>query len=453
MLERGKTIHFIGVGGIGMSALAQVYAEMGYRVSGSDLVDTLIMQRLRQSGVEIFAGHSRKNVQQADVVVCSTAIREDNVERRAAVEAGKEIWKRAQLLADVLATKRSVVVTGCHGKTTTTAMLAWMLVQLEQDPTALIGGEIESLGGNALCGSGEVIVAEGDESDRSILFLEPDIPVLTNVDFDHPDVYEDLMDVQRTFKQFLGRMKPDGIAVICIDDGLTRQLAWETQGRKMTYGFSGDAEIRAADWSETPGSNSAVVWHGEECLGRLQLRVAGRFNMHNALAAVAVSRILGLDFDAVNRALGAFPGTRRRMELKGICRGITVYDDYGHHPTEISAALKALDCKAQGRKIVAFQPHRYSRTQRFAAQFAKALEDAEVLIVTGIYSAGDEPIEGITGRTIFDLIPPADYRFYCESQDECLGRLQEILKPGDTVLTLGAGSIYRVGEKLLDRLR
>lgn len=452
MLNPKTKIHLVGVGGIGMSALAQVYADAGYRVSGSDQVDSPILARLRAHGVEVHVGHRAENIADADVVVCSTAIREDHLERLAAQHAGKPVWKRAELLADVLADKRSIVVTGCHGKTTTTAMITWMLDQLHLAPSALIGGEIKALGGNALSGQGDLIVAEGDESDRSFLYLQPDIAVVTNVDFDHPDHYRDLEDVQETFVAFLARVRPGGCRVLCLDDPPTRQLAQLAPEGVLGYGFSEDADVRATEWRESCTENTADVWHAGQRLGRLRLSIAGRFNLQNALAAIAVSRILELDFEPVAEALGSFPGTLRRMELKGKARGVQVYDDYAHHPNEIAAALQALACKAPGRKIIVFQPHRYSRTQRFAAKFAQALKDTDVLLVANVYSAGDAPIEGVSGRSILDCLPASEHRHYCEKVEQCVERLLEIVQPGDTVLTLGAGNIYQAGEQLLKRL-
>lgn len=452
MLERSTRIHLIGVGGIGMSALAQVYADAGYQVSGSDVADSAILRRLREHGVTCHVGHRKENIRDADLVVCSTAIRNDNPEKVAAMQSGKPIWKRARLLADVLSGRRSIVVTGCHGKTTTTSMITWMLVKMGLDPAALVGGEIGALGGNALSGKGEYIVAEGDESDKSILELQPDIAVITNVDFDHPDHYRDFEDVQETFRTFVGGLKSQSRVVLCYDDVPARELSRLVPDRSLGYGFSADAAIRAVDWRERPGTNEAMVLQDGQPLGKLELQIAGKFNLQNALAAVSVAKLLGLAFPQVAESLRSFSGARRRMEHKGSARGIEVYDDYAHHPTEIGAALEALNLKASGRKIVIFQPHRFTRTQRFAADFARQLEKAEILLLTGIYSAGDTPIEGVSGRSIFDLLPHSKNRYYCETMKECVELLYQKIQPGDTILTVGAGPIHRVGEELLERL-
>jgi len=453
MLDRKTKIHLVGVGGIGMSALAQVYADRGYTVSGSDLTDSSILDRLRKHGVVVSVGQKEANVAGADLVVCSTAIREDNPERLAAARAQIPIWKRAQLLADVLSDKRSIVVTGCHGKTTTSSMIAWMLSRLDLDPTILVGGEVEALGGNAVTGAGPWIVAEGDESDRSFLYLQPDIAVVTNVDFDHPDHYQDLEDVRRANIEFLSHVRPGGTCVLCFDDEMTRHLVKSAPAPVLGYGFAQDAEIRATNWREEPSHHSAEIVHGTKCLGTLSLQIAGRFNMQNALAAVAVARVLELDFDRAAKALADFPGVHRRMEFKGSAQGVAVYDDYGHHPKEIAATLQALHLKAPGRKIVVFQPHRYNRTQRFAEAFARELEAAETLIVTGIYAAGDRPIPGVSGRSIFDRIPSSVSRSYCETLKEAIDLLARIVQPGDTLLTIGAGDVHRVGEQLLANLQ
>jgi len=453
MLDRKTKIHLIGVGGIGMSALAQVYADLGYRVSGSDQNPGPILERLKRHGVQVHIGHRAENVGDADLVVYSTAIREDNPERAAALASGKTLWKRAQLLNDALSDKRSVVVTGCHGKTTTSSMIAWMLAKLGKDPSALIGGEIAALGGNALSGKGEIAVAEGDESDKSFLFLNPDVAVVTNIDFDHPDHYRDLDDAIWAYRSFLSRVRAGGTCVLCYDDELSRETAAVVSQPVLGYGFHEQADVRAVDWEETPELNRGEVWHGKNRLGRLSLQLSGRFNFQNALAAVAVSRLLHLDFSDVAKVLGEFPGVGRRMELKGCAAGVRVYDDYAHHPAEVAATLTAFERKARGRKIVVFQPHRFSRTRTFAGGFAQALKAAEVLIVTGIYSAGDTPMEGVSGRSIFDRIEPAPARYYRETLDECLELLKELVQPGDTVLTAGAGNVYRLGERLLEELK
>lgn len=452
MLDRKTKIHLIGVGGIGMSALAQVYADRGYCVSGSDRNPGPILERLKRHGVQVHIGHRAENVGDADLIVYSTAIGEDNPERAAALASGKTLWKRAQLLNDALSSRRSVVVTGCHGKTTTSSMIAWMLAKLDRDPTALIGGEIAALGGNALTGQGEVAVAEGDESDKSFLFLNPDIAVVTNIDFDHPDHYRDLDDTIWAYRSFLSRVRSGGSCVLCYDDELSRETAAVVSQAVVSYGFHEQAHIRAVDWQETFEFNRGEVWHGKEHLGGLNLQLSGRFNFQNALAAVAVSRLLGLDFSAVAKALDEFPGVGRRMELKGCAAGVRVYDDYAHHPAEVAATLTAFERKARGRKIVVFQPHRFTRTRTFAGGFAQALKAAEVLVVTGIYSAGDTPLEGISGRSIFDRIESSPMRHYRETLDESLELLLDLVQPGDTVLTAGAGNVYRLGERLLEEL-
>jgi UDP-N-acetylmuramate--alanine ligase len=453
MLKPDTRLHLIGIGGIGMSALARLYADLGFPVSGSDRADSPLLEKLRQAGVKTFVGHHPGNVRQANLVVCSTAIREDNPEKAEALRLGKTVWRRAQLLADLIDRKKSIVVTGCHGKTTTSGMIAWMMEKTGADPSIALGGEVAALGGNARTGKSPWLVAEGDESDQSFLFLHPDVAVVTNIDYDHPEFYRDIDETEKCFKQFLDQIKPQGTAVLCADDNRLAKLRSQLSCKTRTYGFDDSADIRAVDWLEEPGRNTCRVFEGDKELGPLSLQVAGRFNLLNALAAVAVSRVLEIPFPEVSKAMQAFPGVQRRMEWKGEQAGVTVLDDYGHHPAEVSVTLEALRFKTGGRKIIVFQPHRYSRTRKFAAEFARALEAAEHLIVAGLYPAGEAPIEGISARSIFDLIRQPDDRYYCETLEECTRQLQKIVQPGDTVLTLGAGPIHKVGEQLLEKLK
>lgn len=469
-LQPDQHIHFVGIGGVGMSAIASVLLSRGFSVSGSDLAENDITRRLARAGARIYKGHSAEQVDGADLVVTSTAIRPSNPEWKRAKETGKPIWRRARSLAAVMKTGLGLAISGTHGKTTTTSMMAVALVEAGLDPTALIGGDIGSFAGNARCGAGEWIVVEADESDGSMLDMEPDRIVITNIEADHLDHYRDLDHVIETFGLFLDRLRPGGRAVVCYDcPNVRRAIEGRSglggrDGAIKTYSISDPAaDLHARSIRSLPKSGGirfTPVYHGQ-ALEPVRLRIPGRHNVANALAVILTALDLGCDYDAVRRGLEDFGGVKRRFEHKGTARGITVVDDYAHHPTEVRVTLEAarsrLGRKGSGRLVAIFQPHRYSRTAQLAPEFAKALCGADVVVLTDVYSAGESPIDGVSGRTIFENLDRCGRRtrpeaHYVASKDAIVDFLLPVLKEGDLVLTLGAGDIWEVGEELVRRL-
>ena len=446
-----RRIHFVGIGGIGMSGIAEVLLNLGYEISGSDLVSSDTTQRLDDLGAAIHRGHAAAFIGNADVVVTSTAVRPDNPEVIAAHERNIPVIPRAEMLAELLKMKFSVAVSGSHGKTSTTSMAATILAHGGLDPTMVIGGKLASIGSNARLGDGEVIVAEADESDGSFLKLSPCIAVITNIDREHLDYYRDLEEIREAFLQFANIVPFYGATILCLDDPNVREILPRIKRRTITYGLSPEADYRAEEISYSGVSSRFSLYCRNVLLGTVKLNVPGLFNVYNALAAVAVAREMDLTFPVIREGLQRFTGVHRRLEVRGEARGVTVVDDYGHHPTEIRATLAAARQVWTGRIIVIFQPHRYTRTKALFNEFLTAFRDADLLLVTDIYAASEEPIPGVTAEALCEAIRRAGHpaAVHFSSFDAMVNHLLRITQPTDVILTQGAGSVWKVGEAFL----
>jgi UDP-N-acetylmuramate--alanine ligase len=463
LLGKTRRVHFIGIGGIGMSGIAELLANLGYGVSGSDEKRSAVTDRLGRLGIAVAYGHQAANVGDADVVVVSSAVRPSNPEVIEARRRQVPVIPRAEMLAELMRLRYSVAVAGAHGKTTTTSMIALVLERAGLDPTAVIGGRLSAFGSNARLGRGELMVAEADESDRSFLKLFPTIAVITNIDREHMENYPGFDDLQQAFVDFANKVPFYGVVVACVDDEHLRAVLPRVTRRVVTYGLDGEADLTATDIALGPWAAEATVKRrtraaGEasprwDVLGRLTLAVPGRHNMANALAAVAVGLELDLPFERVAAGLREFRGAERRFEIRGEPRGILVVDDYGHHPTEIAAVLAAARLFDR-RIVVAFQPHRYTRTAALMDAFGPALAGASHIVLTDIYSAGEDPI---AGASIADLAAairrtqpaPVDV---VANVDAMVPALVRVARPGDIVLTLGAGSISGLPDRLVAAL-
>jgi UDP-N-acetylmuramate--alanine ligase len=451
MFRKAQRLHFVGVGGSGMSGIAEVLVNMGYSVSGSDLVAGPVTAHLAELGVRIHEGHRPEQVRGADAVVTSTAVKESNPEVLEARRLKIPVIPRAEMLAELMRLKYGVAVAGAHGKTTTTAMTAEVLSRGGLDPTVVIGGRVGSLKSGAKLGYGEIMVAEADESDGSFLKMKPTIAVVTNIDREHLDHYRGLAQIQDAFRQFLSRIPFYGAAVVCRDDPNVRAILDGVDRKLITYGFDDEADIRATDLVVEGFESTFVVHRRGERLGAVRLHSPGRHLVSNSLGAVAVGLELDVPFDTVAAALGAFRGVERRMQLRGQADGVSVIDDYGHHPTEIVATLAAVREGFGARTVVVFQPHRFSRTAALLEEFGAAFALADTVIVTDIYPAGEAPVEGLDGSTVVDALarhghPSAAYE---PGLDGIAERLRAMTRPGDLVLTLGAGDVWKVGEQLV----
>ncbi|MZP43931.1 UDP-N-acetylmuramate--L-alanine ligase [Heliobacterium gestii] len=456
MLAKGTWLHFIGVGGTGMSGLARVMLQQGYRVSGSDLADTAVTQRLVRQGATVFQGHREEHLQPGvDVVVVSTAVKADNPELRLAKARKLTIWHRADLLAWLMEQKKGIAVAGAHGKTTTSAMIGLMLEQCELDPAIVVGGEIREIEGNAKWGQGDYMAAEADESDSSFLKLSPWMAVITNIEADHLDHYHSFDAIVKAFYRFTERVSSDGFLLLCADDPHLQEMAQRvTSPRVITYGMTGKADYRATDLIGTPEGSQADIFHGEQRLGRLSLSVPGEHNISNALAAVACADLIGIPFDQAAAALSRFQGAGRRFQRMGDAGGIRVVDDYAHHPTEVKATLAAARQTQPKRLVAVFQPHRFTRTRDLYRQFGEAFDAADVVIFNEIYPAGEAPIPGVSAGLIMDVYENRCGRkaLYAADREELLRCLLNAVQPGDLVMTMGAGNIWMAGCQLLEAL-
>ncbi len=457
MYRKTKHIHFVGIGGIGMSGIAELLLSLGYRVSGSDLRATDITKRLEQLGGVIYQGHEVAWAAGADVVVTSTAIPVGNPEVLAAREAHVPVIQRAEMLAELMRlTKYGIAVAGSHGKTSTTSMVAAVLAEAELDPTVVVGGKVHGLGSNAKLGEGEFLVAEADESDGSFLKLSPVIEVVTNIDLEHLDYYRDIEHIKDTFLEFIDRLPFYGVAVVCIDNDHVAEILPHIQKRIFTYGLSEQADLQAVKITSGNGTSSFTVRSHEGELGVIRLNRPGRHLIYNSLAAVSVGLELEIDFPVIARALEKFQGVQRRLQVKGEEGGVLVVDDYGHHPTEIRVTLDAVrEGWPERRVVVAFQPHRYSRTQGLFADFVTAFRRTDVLVLTDIYAASEQPIEGVTSERLQEAIKKHGQRqtHFIPELVQQPQALLPLLQPGDLFLTLGAGNIVRAGEQLLELLK
>jgi UDP-N-acetylmuramate--alanine ligase len=455
MIAPGTRVHFIGIGGAGMSAIASVLISRGYPVSGSDLRESDVTRRLRAMGAEIRIGHAAEHVGSGHVVVISRAVPEENVEIRAALAQGLPVMHRAQMLASLMEGMRGIAVVGTHGKTTTTSMTAIILEKAGRDPTVLIGGEVDDFGGNARAGRGGDLIAEVDESDGSLLWISPQVAVVTNLDAtDHLDFYGSEARLEETFRRFLDRLPSDGFAVVCADSASGRRLALSGRPRVVTYGLEGGAGY-SARIVEMVGRRSVFeAVRGAAPLGPVTLGVPGAYNVQNALGAVAVAMELGVPFDICARALAAFRGVQRRFTVKGEIGGVLVVDDYAHNPTKVQALLQgARRCWPRSRIIAVFQPHRYTRTRTVGGQFARAFDAADDVIITDIYPADESPIPGVDAGIIVRAVSARRPVRSIPDAAQVAAALEGDLRAGDLVLTIGAGDVWRVADDLVARLR
>ncbi|HUL00509.1 MAG TPA: UDP-N-acetylmuramate--L-alanine ligase [Nitrospirota bacterium] len=455
MFKKIKHIHFVGIGGIGMSGIAEVLLNLGYKVSGSDIRESDTTERLRKIGGEITIGHRAENILSPHVVVISSAVTKENVEVLTAREKQIPVIPRAEMLAELMRLKYAVAVAGAHGKTTTTSMIATVLAAGGVDPTVVIGGKLNSLGTNAKLGQGEFLVAEADESDGSFLKLSPTIAVVTTIDEEHLDYYKDINEIKNAFLIFINKVPFYGVSVLCLDQPHIQALIPLIEKRYQTYGMSSQADYQARDISlSAMGSKFKVVNHSAD-LGMFELSTPGVHNINNSLAAIAVARELDIDLDIIRKALKEFSGVQRRYQVKGEEDGITVIDDYGHHPTEIRATLAAAASGMDRRVVVVFQPHRYTRTQHLLEDFFTSFNQADKLIIMDIYAAGENPIPNVSGQSLYEGIKKYGHKdvVFIADKRKVLEHLVGTVKTGDLVLTLGAGDVWKIGEQLMEKLK
>ena len=455
MFERIKHIHFVGIGGIGMSGIAEVLLNLGYKVSGSDMKESDTTERLRKLGGEIAIGHRAENITSPHVVVISSAVKNDNVEVVSAREKQVPVIPRAEMLAELMRLKYGVAIAGAHGKTTTTSMVATVLAAGGIDPTVVIGGKLNSLGTNAKLGQGEFLVAEADESDGSFLKLSPTIAVVTNIDAEHLDYYKDIDEIKAAFLTFINKVPFYGVSVLCLDQPHIQALIPFLEKRYLTYGMSTQADYQARDISLRPLGSTFKVLHHNQDLGSFELAVPGAHNIANSLAAIAVARELDVDLEIIRKALKEFSGVQRRFQIKGEAQGILIVDDYGHHPTEVKATLAAAATGMERRVVVLFQPHRYTRTQHLLEEFFTAFNQADKLIVMDIYAAGEKPIPGVTGQALYEGIKKHGHKdvSFIPEREKIVDHLATALKKGDLLITLGAGDVWKLGEQVLEKLQ
>jgi UDP-N-acetylmuramate--alanine ligase len=452
MFRRIQHVHFVGIGGSGMSGIAEVLLNLGYTVSGSDLKRSATTDHLAALGARVLEGHDAQHIAGAHVVVVSTAVHADNPEVLQARHTGIPVIPRAEMLAELMRLKYGVAVAGSHGKTTTTSMTALVLDRGGLDPTVVVGGRVGVLGSGARLGRGEFLVAEADESDRSFLKLSPTLAVVTNIDREHLDNYRGLEDIQNAFVSFVNKVPFYGAVVLCLDDGPAQDILPRVERRVVTYGLSPQAQVSAREVEVSPLDSRFTVVADQTVLGRVHLPVPGAHNVLNALAAVAVGLDLGVSFDQIAAGLGSFSGVDRRFQIRGEAAGLAVVDDYGHHPTEIRATLDTLRRYAGSRRtVVLFQPHRFTRTQALWDEFCRAFHLADVLLVTDIYPASESPIPGVTAEALVEALVEKGHRHasYAGALASATQRLVAETRPDDVVLTLGAGSVWTAGEELL----
>ena len=455
MYKRYRHIHFVGIGGAGMSGIAEILLTLGYTVSGSDQRRTDSLERLERLGAKVFVGHDAQHVEGANVVVYSSAIARDNAEIVAARRRQIPVIPRAEMLAELMRLKYGIAIAGTHGKTTTTSMVGAVLADGRLDPTIVVGGRVLNFGANARLGQGEYLVAEADESDGSFLKLAPTIAVVTTIDAEHLDYYGSLEGISEAFLTFLNKVPFYGAAIVCLDEPNVQRLLPRLDKRIITYGLESGADLVARRLHLAGLTSRFEVVHRGAAIGECTLRVPGRHNVANALAAIAVGLDLEVPFPTIQTALAGFAGVQRRFQVRGTAGGVTVVDDYGHHPAEIRATLAAAKAGFEGRVVTIFQPHRYTRTFHLRDDFVTAFNQADVLVVLDIYAAGETPIEGVSAADLAERIRAHGHRhvsYLGGDRAALLDHLSDITRPGDLVLTLGAGDVGQLGPALLERL-
>jgi UDP-N-acetylmuramate--alanine ligase len=452
MFRKTRHIHFVGIGGSGMSGIAEVLLNLGYKVSGSDLSQSESVKHLTGIGATVFMGHKASNVNGAEVVVVSSAVSPDNEEVVAARGKLIPVIPRAEMLAELMRLKYSIAVAGAHGKTTTTTMVSSVLFAGGLDPTVVIGGRVNSIGSGAKLGQGDFLVAEADESDGSFLKLTPTIAVVTTIDAEHLDHYGNMEEIKKAFLKFVNKVPFYGSSVLCLDQGHIQSIIPQVEKRFITYGFSSQAEYSAGDIKFSGRTTVFTALRRQKALGEIRLNIPGMHNVYNSMAAIAVGIELDMDFDLIKKGLEEFSGVQRRFQLKGEVDGVMVVDDYGHHPAEIKATLKAArDGWKDKRLITVFQPHRYTRTRDLLKDFYTAFYDSDSLIITDIYPAGEKPIDGINAQLVYEGIKGHGHRdvVFIENKEEIAPYLSKKVREGDIVITLGAGDVWKVGEEFL----
>lgn len=455
MMKTVKNVHFVGIGGIGMSGIAEILLNQGFNITGSDLNKTDITERLESLGIKIFEGHSADNLKEADVVVYSSAVTLDNPEVKAALEKGIPVIKRSEMLAECMRMKYGIGIAGTHGKTTTTSMVGLVLTEAGIDPTIIVGGKLSSLGGtNARLGQGDYIVVEADEFDRTFLKLTPVIAALTTLEREHLDTYKDLDDIKGAFVEFANKVPFFGFVVLCLDEPALQDIVPLINKKIITYGLTPQADVRAINILHKERSTEfTVVYKGKE-FGKIKLNIPGLHNVRNSLVAVTIGNELGVDFEVIKRALESFNGVYRRFEKKYDAE-IMVVDDYGHHPTEINVTLDGIRRGWNRRLVAVFQPHLYSRTRDFYMEFGRSFLNSDVFICTDIYPAREKPIEGISGQLIADAAKKFGHKnvYYEPDKTKVPDLLKKIYKKGDIIITLGAGDIWKYGEKFIEMIK
>jgi UDP-N-acetylmuramate--alanine ligase len=457
MFSSIKKIHFIGIGGIGMSGIAEILLDQGFAVTGSDRALSEVTERLQQLGAQVFEGHKASNIlTDVDTVVFSSAVATDNPEMQEAHRRNIPVVRRAEMLAEVMRLKYGIGIAGTHGKTTTTSMISLVLMEGDLDPTVIVGGKLSGLGGtNARLGKGEFIVVEADEFDRSFLSLTPTIAVLTTLETDHLDCYRDLEDIKGAFIQFASRVPFYGFIVLCLDEPALQDIMPTLNKKKIiTYGLNPQADVQAVDIRHKENRTTFMVVRGSKDLGEVTIQVPGKHNVQNALAAISVGLELNIPFDRIKSGIERFTGVYRRWEKKGEVKGITVYDDYAHHPTECRATLSGAKSGWRRRVVCVFQPHLFTRTRDFYEEFGKSFLLSDVLVVTDIYPAREEPIQGVTGLLIVNAAKQYGHKdaHYVPDKTAVPKYLKSIVKENDIVITMGAGDIWKFGEQLLKEL-
>lgn len=455
MYGRIRKIHFVGIGGIGMSGIAELLLNQGYGVSGSDLRESDTTRRLRDLGGVISIGHDEKNVAGVDVVVTSTAVKSDNPEVVAAHRDHIAVIPRAEMLAELMRMKYGIAVAGTHGKTTTTSMMAIVLGHAGIDPTVVIGGKLDAIGSNAKLGRGKFLVAEADESDGSFMHLSPTIAVVTNIDEDHLDFYSGIEEIREIFIDFVNKVPFYGRAVLCLDDPQVQEILPQVKKRYLTYGFSSQADFHATEIRMRQGRTSFLAHYQGQELGRISFRMPGKHNVLNALAVIVVAMELGVPFRTIVGGFRNFGGVQRRFQVREEVSGVMIVDDYGHHPAEIRATLAAAKSGWKKRVVAVFQPHRYSRTKALFDDFLTAFYQADKLVVCDVYGAGEQPLEGADAEALTAGIRDHGHRdvSYCATLEDVAAQLVEQVEPGDMVITLGAGNVNQVCQLLADKLQ
>ncbi len=456
MLKNFNKVHMIGIGGIGMSGIAEILLAMNFKVSGSDRSLSDVTDRLASLGAEIYEGHKEENLKDADVVVYSSAITMDNVEIQEALRRKIPVIKRSEMLAELMRLRYGIGIAGTHGKTTTTSMVGLVMLEAGFDPTVIVGGKLSGLGGtNARLGYGDFIVVEADEFDRSFLQLSPVIASITTLEKEHLDIYKDLDDIKKAFIEFANKVPFYGFVVLCLDEEGLREILPYINRKVITYGTSVQASVRAYDISFHQTQSKFKVKYQGKLLGEIELNVPGLHNVKNSLVAITIATELGVDFEVIKSALKKFTGVYRRFEIKADINGIMVIDDYAHHPTEVAATLSAIRTGWDRRIIAVFQPHLYTRTKDFYEEFAKSFIDSDVFICTDVYPAREEPIQGVSGQLITDAAEKFGHKsvIYVPNKIDIPDKLLEIVQEKDIVVTMGAGDIWKYGEEFIKKLK